>query len=1272
MFKKFAVRLLGSLAFLSVLIFASCSDSLNDKNDVLLGMLAAANAKASAAKYGSLTINSSDSRALNIGDIAYANAYVTGTGITSVISSVGYSEATSGKGSITVNNIPVGKNRVVTVYAYDSSKKALGTVMLRAVTDIEAGNNTISVNQSTTLLGNVFEELRLLDVNLAGVDKSAVQTKLADASESWALYNASAIAADYKASEIKAISSYKLSTGSVSFTNYYENCTIQVGDPVSSVKTNVASGEGSVIGVAPGTWPVYVIVSGETVKKTYVTVTSGADTNIGILGTVTDRIIVHCPVSSGYTKIYAWVDSNTELFGAWSGKAMTDSDGDGWYDVEISRTDCNLIFNNGNGGQTGNLSRTAGEWWYKDGTWYEANPDKPVTPVLSIKPAGGTYTAPQTVTITSKQAADVIYYTTDGSTPNLTSRMYTGSINIDSTTTLKAIGFNAEAETQWGEVLSVSYVIDPNADLEAPVIVPSKEAGRYQEAISVSFTFTDNKGASGVTAYYTTDNSIPTTSSAKYTAGSTISVAMDERITIRILAVDASGNGTSGVYYYSVGTTPEATRWDPRQETIYFLLTARWFDGDAANTVGDQWCSSDDDPSWRGDFKGLVEKMDYIKALGFTCIWITPVVQNRGPLCYHGYHAWDMYKEDARLVSDGYDFQRVIDEAHARGMKICLDVVLQHSGRFGLKDFAEIKYNRDKKSYPVAVGWEDFEYDESAYESAYKVADKTGISSVQKFPNGWEYDGLKSPGLYPAGWTIDGVDVGGQVIPPSADVVGDTRPFTAADFSVYPNLKTDVNATGVSPYQWPTTQSYQHTIDTGDFTASGVNGDSTSNYTYDQYVAKPGLHLHGWANGFNDSGMFDKYPDANLRSIHEDCPDLNTESSEVQEYVIGAYKRYIDMGVDMFRVDTVMHIDKQTLNDHFWPAFMEEAASENAKAARGGGDFFIFGEVANFVNNLLNDKPAPIRQCNYTWDNTVVPDSADLSNNHYLNGNSYRSPDYSHKAVPESDYHVSTIDIVSHNGFCDGVGGAYGRTLGTDGAYNDATYLTWYTDSHDYGPNKGETRWQGDFAGAWSMLFTFRGIPIVYYGSEIRFAAGKPNDWPGSTSNTLNETGRAYYGEHLEGTVTATDFGEYTASGEVANTLSAELSKHLRDLNRIRAAIPALQMGQYSTEGHSGGWAGYKRRYTGKNKITNENVDSYALVGVGAGTHSWEGVLNGDYVNVITGNTVTASDGKISCAASGSSDSALVVLVKTGLATAAPGKLAKESPFLGIQGSQNE
>ena len=204
------------------------------------------------------------------------------------------------------------------------------------------------------------------------------------------------------------------------------------------------------------------------------------------------------------------------------------------------------------------------------------------------------------------------------------------------------------------------------------------------------------------------------------------------------------------------------------------------------------------------------------------------------------------------------------------------------------------------------------------------------------------------------------------------------------------------------------------------------------------------------------------------------------------------------------------------------------------------------------------------------------------------------------------------------------------------------------------------------------MLFTFRGIPIVYYGSEIRFAAGKPNDWPGGGSNGVNmsleKTGRAYYGSHLEGNVTASDFGVYTASGEVQTTLSKDMCKHLRDLNKIRLAVPALQMGQYSTSGHSGGWAGYKRRYTGTNKITGEAIDSYCLVGVGSGTHTWSGVLNGTYIDAVSGQTVNVSGGTASFTpktGGDSSDAALVVLVYNELTTKAPGKVASESPYFG-------
>lgn len=73
-------------------------------------------------------------------------------------------------------------------------------------------------------------------------------------------------------------------------------------------------------------------------------------------------------------------------------------------------------------------------------------------------------------------------------------------------------------------------------------------------------------------------------------------------------------------------------RTDFRDETIYFAMTTRFYDGDPTNNVC-SWDKQDvqianGDPDWRGDFKGLIDKLDYIKALGFTAVWITPVVQN--------------------------------------------------------------------------------------------------------------------------------------------------------------------------------------------------------------------------------------------------------------------------------------------------------------------------------------------------------------------------------------------------------------------------------------------------------------------------------------------------------------------------------------------------------------------------------------------------------------------------------------------------------------------
>ncbi|MDY3783849.1 MAG: alpha-amylase family glycosyl hydrolase, partial [Candidatus Cryptobacteroides sp.] len=115
-------------------------------------------------------------------------------------------------------------------------------------------------------------------------------------------------------------------------------------------------------------------------------------------------------------------------------------------------------------------------------------------------------------------------------------------------------------------------------------------------------------------------------------------------------------------------------RSDFRDETIYFAITTRFYDGDHSNNT---YCwdgvKNINDPEWRGDFKGLIAKLDYIKALGFTAVWITPVVENGSGLDYHGYHAFNFQKVDPRYESEDCKFQDLIDAAHARGMKIILD-----------------------------------------------------------------------------------------------------------------------------------------------------------------------------------------------------------------------------------------------------------------------------------------------------------------------------------------------------------------------------------------------------------------------------------------------------------------------------------------------------------------------------------------------------------------------------------------------------------------------
>lgn len=139
--------------------------------------------------------------------------------------------------------------------------------------------------------------------------------------------------------------------------------------------------------------------------------------------------------------------------------------------------------------------------------------------------------------------------------------------------------------------------------------------------------------------------------------------------------------------------------WD--EAVIYFAVTDRFFDGDASNNdaygVGDYNTGEKGGSSYHGgDFAGLNQKLDYLKDLGVNTIWITPIVENitedqhdnktdTATYGYHGYWASDFTKLNKHLGKE-QQFKALLDAAHSKGMKIMVDVVLNHAG-YGREDY---------------------------------------------------------------------------------------------------------------------------------------------------------------------------------------------------------------------------------------------------------------------------------------------------------------------------------------------------------------------------------------------------------------------------------------------------------------------------------------------------------------------------------------------------------------------------------------------------------
>ena len=623
------------------------------------------------------------------------------------------------------------------------------------------------------------------------------------------------------------------------------------------------------------------------------------------------------------------------------------------------------------------------------------------------------------------------------------------------------------------------------------------------------------------------------------------------------------------------------TRTDLREDSIYFVITTRFYDGDTGNNVhcwDDKNANNpDEDPAWRGDFKGLIEKLDYIKALGFSAIWITPVVTNASGMDYHGYHAFDFSTVDPRYESSDTTFQDLIDAAHDKGMKIIQDVVWNHTGNFGETFLGEMftkEYNDLKDLESV---------------DCMKVVEGSDLD--KSYPN---YNSLSGDAQF------------------------------QARLDILKNLHR-------------------------------VNGDHDLNNYYHRE------RNMGYGTSIEQQG-----------SMAGDCVDLNTENPAVAEYLTNTYLDYANMGVDAFRLDTEKHINRWTLNNAYFPKFS------------GINNFYIFGEVCARWNQYINEGGASDSPFFFTWketesewknnwsnnpadwntnnenskkhyDDHMFKDASQLksSDNAFLKGLTYHTPNYS-----ESNG-TGVIDFTMHWNFYR-ASEAFRVAKEEDFAFNDSTWNVVYVDSHDYSPNECQDfRYTGSeqsWAENMDLMFTFRGIPCIYYGSEIEFMKGAKID-PGA-SNPLSKSGRAYYGDNIEGIVNATDFGKYTASGTVQQTLNKPLAVHLQQLNQIRRAIPALQKGQYTTSSNyvTNGNMAFIRRYTA------EGVDSLACVAISGGA-TFKGIPNGKYIDAVTGDIKEVSNGTLTVPSIGTANMRVYVCCAQGY-TGINGQIGTNGTYL--------
>ncbi len=526
---------------------------------------------------------------------------------------------------------------------------------------------------------------------------------------------------------------------------------------------------------------------------------------------------------------------------------------------------------------------------------------------------------------------------------------------------------------------------------------------------------------------------------------------------------------------------------DWRDQVIYQIMIDRFYNGDPNNDYNVE--PSVPGRYHGGDWQGVIDKLDYLEQLGVTTLWISPVVKNTeedaGFASYHGYWTQDFLRPNPHF-GDLSKLRELVDKAHARGMLVILDVVTNHVGQLF---FYDINGNGRPDDWISGGG-----------------TSHTCVQLCSQDPCGCykDSDPRYDPGNCPAPsscncspdehmYCLQGIDYLERIIEwdPEYDPRG-IQGWTSLGFSGpaeirftdWPEQHRTLPPRPPEWFGWPD--------DKGWFDDPAWYNRRGRVYTW--------WHESAYSTDFiREQEIYGDFPGG--------LKDLNTDNQDVKDALAKIFEYWIDVAdFDGFRIDTAKHIDRPEVYPNvrgFWGDFTTRIR-QHVKSL-GKQNFFIFGEAFDGNDQLIGS---------YTF-----PGTDDDGNFGRFDSVFYFSQYYS-VMKPVFKYGAPTRNIQC----------LYNARMGMDcdGNPQPATFydqpqaaradggiglapnqvLVNFLDNHDLPRFLFEDATVEMLHNALFFLFTWDGIPCIYYGTEQEFDGGvdprnREDMWRGQTKRGI-------------------------------------------------------------------------------------------------------------------------------------------------------------------------